>query len=308
MKNIHSLNSLKTFEVCARIESVQETANLLCVTPSAVSHQLRKLEEEMGVALFHRSHRKITVTAKGKILQKALARAFTLISDTLENIQEEDQTELVINVLPVFSIRWLNPRLLGFFNDYPEIDLTIKNSYRIENLSMQKCDLAIRWGTGNWPGIYCEKLFNEYVAPVLSPDLLKTIDMSDEKNLLTLPLIQMFEGADHWEYWTDQNGYRLPNKTKYIKYNDPAAALQAATDGLGVVLGPLSLVQSELKNGTLVAPITKPINTHKSYYLVSADKKTLDNPRVAKFANWLRSEAKDFEANLFNSLWEERML
>jgi len=286
----------------ARVESVQETASLLCVTPSAVSHQLRKLEEEMGVALFHRSHRKITVTAKGKILQKALAQAFSLISDSIEDIQEEDQAELVINVLPVFAIRWLNPRLLGFFNKYPDVDLTIKNSYRIENLSMQKCDLAIRWGTGNWPEVYCEKLFDEYAVPVLSPDLLKTIDMSDEKNLLTLPLIQLFEGAEHWKLWTKQNRYRLPNKTKYIKYNDPAAALQAATDGLGVALGPLSLVHSELKNGKLVAPISKPINTNKSYYLVTAKENTLENPRVAKFANWLRTEAISFEANLHNSL------
>jgi len=288
--------------MCARLESVQETANLLCVTPSAVSHQLRKLEEEMGVSLFHRSHRKITVTVKGKMLQSTLARAFSLISDTLEDIQKEDQAELVINVLPVFSIRWLNPRLIDFFNHYPEIELTIKNSYRVENLSMQKCDLAIRWGTGNWPGIYCEKLFDEYVVPVLSPELLKTIDISDENNLLTLPLIQLFEDANHWELWTKQNRYRLPNKTKYIKYNDPAAALQAATDGLGVVLGPLSLVHSELKNGKLIAPIAKPINTHKSYYLVTAEEKTLENPRVAKFANWLRTEAINFEAHLHDSL------
>jgi len=302
MKKTHSLNSLRTFEVCARLESVQETANLLYVTPSAVSHQLRKLEEEMGVTLFHRSHRKITVTAKGKILQKALAQAFSLISDTVEDIQEEGKAELVINVLPVFSIRWLNPRLLGFFNKYPDVDLTIKNSYRIENLSMQKCDLAIRWGTGNWPDIYCEKLFDEYAVPVLSPDLLKTVDMSDEKNLLTLPLIQLFEGADHWKLWTKQNSYHLPYKAKFIKYNDPAAALQAATDGLGVALGPLSLVHSELKNGKLVAPISKPINTNKSYYLVTAEEKTLENPSVAKFTNWLRSEARGFEANLLNSL------
>jgi len=300
MKKTYSLNSLTTFEVCARVESVQETASLLCVTPSAVSHQLKKLEEEMGVALFHRSHRKITVTAKGEMLQRTLARAFSLISDTVEEIQEEDQAELVINVLPVFSIRWLNPRLLGFFNHYPDIDLTIKNSYRIENLSMQKCDLAIRWGTGNWPDIYCEKLFDEYVIPVLSPDLLKTVDISDEKNLLTLPLIQLFEGADHWEFWAKQNSYHLPNKVKYIKYNDPAAALQAATDGLGVVLGPISLVHSELKNGKLLAPIAKPINTNKSYYLVTTEEKTLESPRVANFTNWLRSEARAFEANLLN--------
>ncbi len=302
MKKINSLNALRTFEICARVESVQETANLLCVTPSAVSHQLRKLEEEMGVALFHRSHRKITVTARGKTLQKALAQAFSLISNTIEDIQEEGQAELVINVLPVFSIRWLNPRLLGFFNTYPDIDLTIKNSYRVEDLSMQKCDLAIRWGTGNWPDTYCEKLFDEYALPVLSPDLLKSVDMSDEKNLLLLPLIQLFEGADHWELWTKQNNFRLPNKTKYIKYNDPAAALQAATDGLGVTLGPLSLVHSELKNGTLVAPIARPINTDKSYYLVAAEEKTLENPRIAKFANWLRTEAIHFEANLHDSL------
>jgi LysR family glycine cleavage system transcriptional activator len=298
MKKFYSLNSLKTFEVCARVESVQESSKLLHVTPSAVSHQLRKLEDDLGVALFHRSHRKITVTSKGKVLQNTLSKAFSLISDTLQEIQEEDRAELVINVLPVFSIRWLNPRLLGFFNDNPEIDLTIKNSYRVEDLSSQKCDLAIRWGAGNWSDVYSEKLYDEYAMPVLSPDLFKKINTSNEESLLSLPLIQIFEGENYWELWAKLNGYSLPNKAKFIRYNDPSAALQAAEDGLGVVLGPLSLVYNELKHGKLVAPFAKPINTNRSYYLVVADKKALEQPKILSFAKWIRSEAKAFKLSL----------
>jgi LysR family glycine cleavage system transcriptional activator len=294
MNKINSLNTLKIFEVCARVESVQEAAKLLHVTPSAVSHQLRKLEQELAVTLFHRSHRKITVTTKGKLLQTTLAKAFDLITATLEDIQEKDSAELVINILPVFSIRWLNSRLLNFFSQFPEIDLTLKNSYRVDNFLARKHDIAIRWGTGHWPNVYSEKLFGEHAIPVLSPELFKSHKIKHEKDLLTLPLIQIFDQADHWQQWAKLNGYRLAKNTKYIKYNDPSAALQAATDGLGVVLGPLALIHNELTTGKLVRPFENTINTHQSYYLVLSDKSDLDKPNILAFVHWIRAEAETF--------------
>ncbi|MFQ3171122.1 MAG: LysR family glycine cleavage system transcriptional activator [Oleispira sp.] len=294
MKKTHSLNSLKTFEVCARVESVQEAAKLLHVTPSAVSHQLKRLELELAVTLFHRSHRKITVTSKGRMLQSTLSKAFELIEGTLEDIQENDIRELVINILPVFSIRWLNTRLLGFFSQFPEIDLTLKNSYRVDDFLARKCDIAIRWGTGHWPNVYSEKLFDEYAMPVLSPELFNLHKIKHEKDLLTLPLIQIYEEADHWQQWAKLNGYRLAKNTKYIKYNDPSAALQAAADGLGVVLGPLALIHNELNTGKLVRPFVNAINTNQSYYLVISDKSDLDKPNILAFVNWIRAEAEIF--------------
>ncbi|MCH2057056.1 MAG: LysR substrate-binding domain-containing protein [Thalassotalea sp.] len=294
-KKVQSLNALRTFEVCARTESVQEAASLLHVTPSAVSHQLRKLEEELGVDLFFRSHRKITPTEKGRILQKTLTKAFTKIAETLNELINEDSSELVINVLPVFSIRWLNPRLLSFFNQHPEIGLTIKNSYHVEDLSLQRCDIAIRWGSGQWPGTTCEKLFDEYVLPAARPDLLSTVKIENQEELLSLPLIQTFEGANHWEMWAEQNGYQMPDKPKYIKFNDPSAALQAAVDGLGVVLGPITLVHNELTSNNLVAPFGNPIHTNNAYYLATPKQAGNKNINLIKFQQWIREEAKAFE-------------
>ena len=293
-KQIQSLNALRTFEVCARVESVQEAASLLHVTPSAVSHQLRKLEEELGIELFLRSHRKITPTKEGQALQNTLASAFAQIETTLNELSS-DNNELTINVLPVFSIRWLNPRLLSFFNQHPEIDLTIKNSYRVEDLSQQKCDLAIRWGSGTWPGVECEKLFDEYVLPALSPRLLAKEDISNQEDLLKLPLIETFEGAKHWELWASSNGHPITHNPKYIKFNDPSAALQAAVDGLGVVLGPISLLHSELSNNSLVAPFGRPIHTNKAYYLARPKQAKSQNAKLAKFQEWVLEEAKKFE-------------
>jgi len=295
LKQIQSLNSLRTFEICARVESVQEAASLLHVTPSAVSHQLRKLEEELGLELFLRSHRKITPTEKGRILQETLARAFSNISRTLDELRRDDDSELIINVLPVFAIRWLNPRLLSFFNQHPEIDLTIKNSYRVEDLSQQSCDLAIRWGSGKWPGVDCEKLFDEYALPALSPRLLSQENLKVQEDLLSLPLIQTFEGAKHWEIWAKQNGYQMVDKPKFIKFNDPSAALQAAVDGVGVVLGPITLLHNELINSTLVAPFGKPIYTNNAYYLATPKQAGHKNASLVKFMEWIQGEAETFK-------------
>jgi len=298
LNKIQSLNALRTFEVCARVGSVQEAAKILHVTPSAVSHQLRKLEKELGFDLFIRTHRKITPTDKGHELQTAVSKSLGIISETIEALSDDSQTELVINVLPIFAIRWLNPRLTSFFKKHPEIDLTIKNSYRVEDLNHQKSDLAIRWGSGEWPGVLCEKLFDEYALPALSPELFDSANISTQEELLTLPLIQIFEGANHWELWARSNGFEIKQKLRYIKFNDPTAALQAAVDGIGVILGPLSLIDNDLSNSSLVTPFGKPIYTNNAYYLATPENSSSKNCNLIKFQEWIREEAKAFENTL----------
>lgn len=291
---IQSLNALQAFEACARLGSAQKAAQQLHVTPSAISHQLRKLEDELEIELLHRSHRKIGVTDKGLQLQQTLNQAFKMITETLEDLRAGHRSNLVINVLPVFSIKWLSPRLLDFFQRFPCSDLILKNSYHLEDMATKKCDLAIRWGNGNWPGVYSEKILDEFVLPVLSPRLKADSGICNPQDILKLPLIQLFEEADHWQRWADLNGYPMPEDVRYIKCNDPVAALQAAIDGIGIALGPLTLVMDDIYQKRLITLGCRAVDSGSGYYLVAASEESLESEHVHLFAEWIKQKATEF--------------
>ena len=295
MSQSASLNALRSFECCARLGSVQKAAAALHVTPSAVSHQLKSLEEHFGVTLFQRSVRKVEVTELGRQLQQDLTKAFGLIQDATNKIHEFHLNDVVsINVLPVFSINWLSSRLGSFFQANPSIELRVINSYRIEDITSGSNDLAIRWGNGEWPGETSEKLMDEYVIPVCNPRIANSMSARNGREMLKQNLIEMYISQNHWSLWVKRFDLEIPKSARFIRYNDPVAAIQAAKDGLGVVLAPMALVYDDIVSGILVAPLPEPIPVGSSYYLVSQNQALLEKPHVDLFVKWLKGEIEKY--------------
>mgnify|MGYP000005104208 CR=1 FL=1 len=290
-----SLNSLRSFESCARLGSVKKAAAELHVTPSAVSHQLKSLEAHLGVELLQRSVRKIEVTELGRQLQHDLTKAFGFIQDATAKVRQYQLDEVVsINVLPVFSINWLSARLGLFFQANPSIELRIVNSYRVEDINRGGNDLAIRWGNGEWSGGTSEKLMNESVIPVCHPRIANSMCERNGLEMLKQSLIEMYISQNHWSSWAKRFDLEIPKNTRRLRYNDPVAAIQAAKDGLGIVLAPLALVYDNVVTGSLVAPLPESIPVENSYYLVSPNQELLEKPHVGLFVKWLKGEIETY--------------
>lgn len=297
MVRLPSLNALRAFVSVARTQSVIAAANELFVTPSAVSHQLKRLEEELDVALFVRSGKALALTPEGQTYFEQLREAFDRIDVATARVRRKKEDRVVtVTTVPVFAIKWLVKRLADFHTQYPDIEVRLGTAYKTFDLNVSGHDLGIRWGAGNWQAMHSVKLMSDVVQPVCSPGFLATHGpISPNKTDLTSKLIHMGASRDDWRHWFNLNGWTYPESPVSMYFSEPTSAIQAAIDGLGVALGPHALVDDDLKSGRLVPAHQRIILMHEAYYMVFPTKTGLSKAATV-FAEWIRASCSEYEA------------
>ena len=276
-----ALTTLATFETAARKGSFKDAAKELGVTAGAISHQIKNLEEELGILLFNRHYRGVDITKAGKQLFSALEQSFTDISSTLSAIRKTGQLDIVtISATTAFSSLWLTPRLTELWNDCGEISV---NQYVSDTPSSQReiSDLSIVYGK---PEIeptpfQVSKLFQDELIPVCSPTFINKQPSSSLMELASLPLIHLMAKDDRWttwHTWFEHLGYK-GLITEKIKVNSYMIALQMASEGVGVVLGWKKLLQPLFEYGTLVPLNELMLPAPSAFYLISAREEFLSS-------------------------------
>jgi LysR family glycine cleavage system transcriptional activator len=299
LRHIPGLQSLKAFDASARHLNFTRAAAELNVTPAAVSHQIKELEEAIGVPLFQRTSRHMQLTRQGQVLKPAIADALEGITRALQKLRQvENPTQVRVTVSPSLAAKWLVPRLDRFLESVPGADVRIDVSSEPLDFDREDIDVAIRFGDGNYPGLVVEKLFHDTLFPVCSPELLKgTKKLREPKDLLQFTLIHLdweAQGAvwPNWRMWMLAAGVKDFNDTRGLHFSQTSLALQAAIDGNGVSLGDSTLVGDDLASGRLVKPFELSLRSPAqfAYHLITR-RDTAERPMTKAFRNWIIAEA-----------------
>src|SRR6266581_1083716 len=257
------LNALKSFEAAARHESFTRAAEELCVTQGAVSHQVKALEQELGIKLFNPE----------RLMQRQSSGALT------------------ISTSPDFAAKWLVHRLGRFAETHPDIDLRVSATMHHVDFAREEVDLAVRHGDGNWAGLAVVRLCSERLFPVCSPKLVSGHNrITKAADLLKFPLLRLDDWKT-WSRWFDAAGVSDPVAHGPV-LNRASMLIDAAVDGQGVALARTALAAWDLINGRLVRPIDVSLRMSNMYWIV-CPKATSSVPKIATFRDWLLAEAAD---------------
>ncbi len=292
------LNALRAFEATARHSSFTRAADELAVTPAALSHQVRGLEEFLGRQLFERRTRSIALTEAGAALYPGLHAAFLQIRQSVD-LLDRDAPEriLVVSAPPGFTAKWLAPRLYRFLLANPEIDTRISASKELANFATDGVDLAIRNVRGSTPGLWARKLMDIHLLPVASPRLLAEHGgVSNPEDLRRMPLIHddmlgRLPGMPTWTEWLAEAGVTGLDLSRGLRFNSPDHALEAAGEGAGVLLAQRELAHDDLRSGRLVAPFDLMLTAERTFQIVCPSGRE-QRPKVRLFSDWLLGEVE----------------
>ena len=297
-KGFPSLNFLHTFESVARHLSFTNAAKELFVTQAAVSHQIKALEEYLGVKLFHREKRKVLLSDEGQKLLPSVVSGLQGIADSLDNIRNyESEDTIVVGVGLSFSANWLVHRLGAFYQKYPEVNLNLKISNNDPDFGADGTDLAVVWGKGDWQGLMYKKLMVVEFTPVCSPDLLKkTHPLKTPEDLIYYPLL---DDPDYniWQEWLEEAGIPERKYKRRTVIRDSNVLIHSTLDGHGIALCAVGIVQEYLDSGRLIRPFDLSITGGGFYYLVYPEK-ALRKPLVRLFKTWLLKEVWKDESGI----------
>ncbi len=300
MRRLPPLTALRVFEAVGRAGSVKDAAIELNVTPAAISHQIRLLEDHVGTELFVRSAKGLVQTQAGREFQRSVADAFDRICESARKIGPGRAQSVRIHSLPSFAACWLVARLSKFYLAHPGIDVeitTVGDPGQPPDLEMLEADLAIRVGTtaGAWPGLTAEPLVHEEMFPVCAPSLLAAAPgLNNPSELVRYPLLLVSRRAEGWPEWLGaaaQAGFDTANidAEHGPRFDTIQLTIAAAVEGMGVAIGRLPLVEDYLADGKLVAPFALRVTSKNVYWLLSARNKPLTNAAQI-FRDWLLAE------------------
>lgn len=297
-RRIYPLNALRAFEAAARHLSFVKAADELHVTPAAISHQVKSLEDFLGVQLFRRLPRGLLLNDVGQLFLPELREGFRHLDRAVERVRESDaRGPLTISVAPAFAAKWLVPRLERLSAAYPDIDVRISAGLAVIDFQRDAIDAAIRLGRGRYPGLESTKLFDESVTPMCSPRLLegdhplRTPQDLHHHLLLHDDSLDFDASAPKWSTWLKAAGVRDVDPTRGPHFSHPDHSLQAAIDGAGVVLGWRTLAVADLAAGRLIAPFDLALPLDLGFYLVCPEAH-VDRAKVVMFRAWLLEEVR----------------
>jgi LysR family glycine cleavage system transcriptional activator len=288
---VPNLNGLRAFEAAARLLSIKDAAAELHVSPSAVSQLIRGLELELGTALFHRGHRQLGPTAAGQTLLPPLRTAFRLMSEAAERVRREpEQGRLTVSTTAFFAETWLAPRLAGFTDRHPDLDVHVAADVALSNLAAGEADVAIRHGLGDYPGMQSDLLLAPAIVPVAAPSLVARQGLpATSADLVHWPKVHDGDrGA--WALWFMKQGIEVSAPLRGPSFDDAGLLKAAALAGHGAALLPAPLVAPLIAAGDLVELGPAASLDQIAYYLV-VPKAALSRPKVTAFRTWINEQA-----------------
>ncbi|MRG70699.1 transcriptional regulator GcvA [Alphaproteobacteria bacterium HT1-32] len=290
-RRLPPLNALRAFEAGARHLSFTRASEELYVTQAAVSHQVKTLEEALGVKLFKRLPRKLILTDEGRALLPAVSEAFAKIADAADRITAGAQTQILnVTLTPAFAAKWLTPRFSRFWQNCPDIDLRLHHSISLVDFAREDMDMGVRAGRGEWPGLEAEFLLPIDLTPVCSPALLEGENPLREPSDLRHHTLLHEDNQEDWVQWIRLAGLTDVDPRSGRVFNDSPAMIQVALDGRGVALGRTALITGDLESGRLVKPFDLELSSDIAYYIIYPPGSAA-LPKVQAFREFLLEEA-----------------
>jgi len=289
-----SLNGLRAFEAAARHLSFTLAAAELNVTQTAISHQIRRLEEELGIRLFVRQNRALALTPEARDYLPGVRAAFNdlrLATDRL--LRKDDDKVLTVSTIASLAAKWLLPRLTDFQEANPGIDVRITTSTSLVDFQRDNVDAAIRYGRGQWPGLRADWLMRDELFPVCSPSLLRGDKPLRAPEDLKDHVLLHTNNTDDWRLWLTAAGLSTGiSRQPGLTFDMTFMTVQAAIDGMGVAMGRTTYVQDDIAKGRLVVPFRIALPADAGFYLVAPDGRR-EAPKLAAFRNWLVAAAQN---------------
>jgi LysR family transcriptional regulator, glycine cleavage system transcriptional activator len=284
-----SLNGLRAFEAAARHLSFTRAAAELNVTQTAISHQIRRLEEQLGLKLFTRRSRTLELTPAGLGYLPAVRAAFEDLRQATERLRRRDRDELLtVSTIASLAAKWLLPRVATFQETHPDIEVRLTASTHLVDFRREEIDMAVRYGRGHWPGLRADWLMAEDIFPVCSPRLREGgKPLRQPEDLAHHTLLHATLSREDWQLWLTAAGLPTSFATKRgLTFDQSFMAIEAAIEGHGVALGRTPIVESDIASGRLVVPFNVVLPAEAGYYIV-APEETADAPKIALFRDWL---------------------
>lgn len=286
------LHALQGFVATARSGNLSRTAESLHLTVSALSHQIRGLEERLGQRLFLRNARGVELTADGRQLYERIAPHFDAIEQALRPFRARRDDVLTLTLMPSFASSWLVPRLPRFLAAHPQLEINLQSSIAVADFERDtRLDAGLRYGPGQWPGVAAVHLIDDWVTPTASPALIAKLGRPTLDTLDGFPLLGAPGGR--WSEWFDAFGGHAP-KRFVATFDDSETLHRAAVEGLGVALGRITLTRPLVEAGLLVPLFDARLKAEYAHYLVYPPRSE-SHRGLAAFRDWLLAEAREYE-------------
>ncbi len=284
------LNAVRQFEAAARHLSFRAASEGLFITPSAVSHGVQTLEDWLGVPLFVRERRGLSLTPAGIAYLPYVRRSLDTLASATAAVPRNWGSRLTVSAAPSFASRVLLPNLQKFREQHPQIDLVIDTMQDLVEFPRDGVDLAIRRGRGDWPDLHCECLLLESLVPVCTPALAEFIRTPED--LVSQTLLHMTRVEEDWSVWAEAGGLTSVDLKRGVRFDTLDMVWNAAAEGIGVAIGRPPLIDRDIQTGRLVSVLGPPVESAVGYWLIAMPS-SLSRPEVAAFSTWLRLEVAD---------------
>lgn len=290
MSHLPSLQTLRAFAAAGRLKSYSRAAEELGLTHGAVSHRIRELEQRLGVQLFRREGNTMVLTPAGQKLEAQVRQGLSLLEQAFAPapLRAKATRHIVITAVPSLASTWLLARLGEYRVENPDIDIELRVSETLSDYKKEGIDLGVRLGLGGWPGLHAEKMFDEALTPVCTPDYAKRLNLREPADLQRATLLR--NPWTPWARWFRAVGLNWPEPTMGPMFDDGTLLLRTALQGDGVALGRQWLAIDEMRAGRLVAPFELAVRDDFSYWLVWPTGRSL-NPEAGRFRDWLAQKA-----------------
>jgi LysR family glycine cleavage system transcriptional activator len=283
------VRAIWVFHAAARAGSISRAAEEFGVTPSAITQQVQALEVQLGVSLLTKMGRRVVLTEAGE-------RYFATITDEIERISEATSTirgyrsvtMLTVRATPTLSNKWLLPRLASFLDRNPELEVRLDGTNEPTDFNRELVDLEIRHGDGRWPGLFVEGMAEETFVPACAPALAAASSLRAE-DLTRFRLIHSVKSQAQWPAWFKLAGVQPEHRWRRILFDRSHMAIDAAADGMGIALESRMMMERELRDGTLVCPITDPPSVRIVTQWIVCPRDHLRQKKVRLFLDWLRA-------------------
>lgn len=294
MDDVPPLSALRAFDVFGSLESVSATADVLNVTPGAVSQQLKKLEESLGLRLIERNGKNVHLTSWGRLYHQDVMKAFGLLRSAKQKVrQAQTEGSIIVSALPSLAHKLFSPKLCDWQSKHPQTQVRLVGSDTEPSLTDGNVDFRVTYGRRVYGFTHYSELFTDTVVPVCAPDLLKANPVRDVCDLFKMPLLGIdwdpgFTPAPDWKDWADSLEVSIREPLPDLSFSHSSFAIDAAIAGRGVVLGQASMIADDLAAGRLVIPVDHQLGLRDPYFL-AWDRAVLSKPCSSAMRDWIIS-------------------